>query len=70
MKKLVLAAAAMIAMPAAGFAQDQQAEARVANLEVIVVTAQKTQPADFKPDAKTAALMAEIEKETNEKVKK
>lgn len=64
MKKLTLSViAASLALPALAFAQDEQTDLRLAKLEVIVVTAQKTQPADYKADAKTAALLAEIAKE-------
>ncbi len=65
MKKFgVIAAVAMLAAPA--FAQGEE---RLAKLETIVITADKAQPADYKVDAKTAALLAEIAKETKEKKK-
>ena len=60
---LTVAAALLIpglVLPSVAFAQGGQDEVRLAKLETIVVTANKAQPKDFKPDAKTAALLAEI----------
>jgi hypothetical protein len=61
MKKLVIASV-MAALAAPAFAQGDKEKTRLAKLEEIVVTAEKAQPAGYLPDAKTAALLAEIEK--------
>ena len=59
-----LAAVLVAALPmASAFAQGEDTNARLANLETILVTADKAQPRDYKPDEKTAALLAEIAKE-------
>lgn len=60
MKKLITAAA-VVAFAAPAFAQNDN-DVRLAKLQEIVVTADKTQPANYTPDAKIAALLAEIEK--------
>ena len=61
-KMLIVAIVAAVAAPSIAMAQgDKNAEVRLAKLEEIVVTAEKHQPADFTVDAKTAALLAEIE---------
>lgn len=66
MKKLmtgafVASALAPVLVSGAAMAADQQAQARLERLEEIVVTAEKAEPADYKVDAATAALLAEIE---------
>jgi hypothetical protein len=62
MKKMILATVlAAIAMPSLAMAQGDK-NVRLAKLEEIVVTADKAQPAGYTPDAKTAALLAEIAK--------
>jgi hypothetical protein len=62
MKKVIMMAVlTAVAMPSLAMAQgDKKAEVRLAKLEEIVVTADKAQPAGYTPDAKTAALLAEI----------
>ena len=66
MRKQILAAciAAALAPVAASAADEPAAEekkqARLAQIEDMVITAEKAQPADYKPDAKVAALLAEI----------
>lgn len=64
MKKVLIAAIMIaVAAPSLVMAQgDKKAEVRLAKLEEIVVTADKHQPATYKADAKTAALLADIEK--------
>jgi hypothetical protein len=64
MKKMILASVLVaFAMPSLALAQgDKDKNVRLAKLEEIVVTADKSQPAGYKPDAKTAALLAEIAK--------
>lgn len=62
MKQLMICAALAV-VPAAAMAQDQQADLRLTKLETILITAPKTQPKDYAPDAKTASLLAEIAKE-------
>lgn len=57
----VLAGAALSAVPAR--AQDEKSDVRLANLQTILITADKTQPRGYKPDDKTAALLADIAKE-------
>lgn len=44
-------------------ALDEVVVTRLAELDEVIVTASKAQPADYKPDAKVAALLAEIAKE-------
>ncbi|MDX2144902.1 MAG: hypothetical protein SFV19_16215 [Rhodospirillaceae bacterium] len=61
MKKLVFASV-MVAIAAPALAQGDKEQTRLAKLEEIVVTAEKAQPTGYQPDAKTAALLAEIEK--------
>ena len=71
MKKLLLASVvAGLLAPVAAMAQDEKTDLRLANLEMIVVTAPKTQPRDYKPDAKTQALLADIAKAAEEPAKK
>lgn len=60
-----LAAAALL-LPGVASAQGGKDEVRLAKLEEIVVTANKVEPKDFRPDAKTEALLAEIEKAAEE----
>lgn len=66
MRKQILAAciAAALAPVAASAADEQTADekkqARLAEIEDVIVTANKAQPADYKPDAKVAALLSEI----------
>ena len=60
MKKLVTAAI-VVAFAAPALAQGDS-DVRLAKLQEIVVTADKAQPANYTPDAKTAALLAEIQK--------
>jgi hypothetical protein len=64
MKKMVaVSIIAAFAMPSLALAQgDKNSDVRLAKLEEIVVTAEKQQPAGYKPDAATAALLAEIAK--------
>jgi hypothetical protein len=67
-KQIVAACFATVLLPVAAFAADEQAaeeqkQARLAEIEDVIVTADKAQPADYKPDAKVAALLAEIAKE-------
>ncbi|MGZ3184881.1 MAG: hypothetical protein ACXU8N_20805 [Telluria sp.] len=60
-----IAAILVAALPvASALAQGEDSEARLAKLETILVTADKAQPRDYKPDNKTASLLAEIVKET------
>jgi outer membrane cobalamin receptor len=61
MKKLVLATL-VVAVAAPALAQGDKEKTRLAKLEEIVVTAEKSQPAGYQPDAKTAALLAVIDK--------
>jgi hypothetical protein len=62
MKKLITAAV-LVAFAAPAFAQgDDNGQVRLAKLQEIVVTADKAQPANYTPDAKTKALLAEIAK--------
>ncbi len=62
MKKVILATIlAAVALPSLALAQGDK-NVRLAKLEEIVVTADKAQPAGYAPDAKTAALLAEISK--------
>jgi uncharacterized protein YdeI (BOF family) len=61
MKKLIVAAV-LVAVAAPALAQNGNGQVRLAKLEEIVVTADKAQPAGYTPDAKTAALLAEIAK--------
>jgi hypothetical protein len=56
-----LAVAALL-LPGVALAQGGKDEVRLAKLEEIVVTAAKSAPKDLKTDAKTAAMLAEIEK--------
>ncbi|MBL8630844.1 MAG: hypothetical protein JNM81_14515 [Rhodospirillaceae bacterium] len=58
-KALVLSLVAAFAVPSLALAQGD-ADARLAKLEEIVVTAEKQQPVGYKADAKTEALLAEI----------
>jgi hypothetical protein len=60
-KAITLAVLAAFAAPSLALAQNGNGT-RLAKLEEIVVTSDKTQPAGYRPDAKTAALLAEIEK--------
>jgi hypothetical protein len=64
MKKVVLAITmAAFALPTMVVAQpDKNAQVRLAKLEEIVVTSDKTQPATYSPDAATKALLDEIAK--------
>lgn len=55
-------AAAALLTPGIASAQGDKEEVRLAKLEEIVVTAKKVEPKDFRPDNKTEALLAEIEK--------
>ncbi|MBM3515667.1 MAG: hypothetical protein FJX59_18415 [Alphaproteobacteria bacterium] len=55
-------AVASLLLPSVAAAQGGKEEVRLAKLEEIVVTAPKVEPKDFRPDAKTEALLAEIEK--------
>jgi hypothetical protein len=60
----VIAALAGVALSAApARAQDEKSDVRLANLQTILITADKTQPRSYKPDDKTAALLAEIARE-------
>lgn len=59
-KSIAVAVAASALIPGAASAQGEQE--RLARLEVILVTAAKTQTKSFAPDAKTQALLAEIAK--------
>ncbi|MBL8643429.1 MAG: hypothetical protein JNK21_05815 [Rhodospirillaceae bacterium] len=58
-KAIVLSIIAAFAAPSLALAQED-ASVRLAKLEEIVVTAEKQQPANYKADAKTEALLAEI----------
>ena len=60
-KSVIIAIVTAFAAPA--FAQGEQSDIRLAKLETIVITAEKAQPPEYKVDAKTAALLAEISKE-------
>jgi hypothetical protein len=64
MKKIAfVVTAAAFALPTLVVAQpDKNAEVRLAKLEQIVVTSDKTQPATYTPDAATKALLDEIAK--------
>ena len=66
MRKAIVAASVAVLLPVAAFATDQQVDdkkaQRLAQIEDMVITADKAQPADYKPDAKVAALLAEIDK--------
>lgn len=66
MRKPIVAACIAVLLPVAAIAADQRVDdkkaQRLAQIEDVVVTAAKTQPADYKPDAKVAALLAEIDK--------
>jgi len=66
MKKAIIAACAVAVLPVVAFATGEQVDdkkaQRLAQIEEMVITADKAQPADYKPDAKVAALLAEIEK--------
>lgn len=42
---------------------DEVIVTRLADFDEVIVTAAKAQPADYKPDAKVAALLAEVAKE-------
>lgn len=66
-KSIVIACFVAVLLPAAAFAADEQTAEdkktqRLAEIEDVIVTADKAQPADYKPDAKVAALLAEIDK--------
>ncbi len=61
-KTITLATVAGLLLPGIAVAQGGKGDVRLAKLEEIVVTAAKVQPKGFAPDAKTAALLAEIEK--------
>jgi hypothetical protein len=64
MVKLYAVAAVLVAaLPTVASAQDENPDVRLAKLETILITADKAQPRDYKPDDKTAALLAEIAKE-------
>jgi hypothetical protein len=62
MKICVIAALLTAAAPLAALAQGDNSDVRLANLETILITADKAQPKTYKPDDKTAALLAEIAK--------
>ena len=67
MRKPIVAACVAVLLPVAAFAADEQTAEeqkaqRLAEIEDVIVTADKAQPADYKPDAKVAALLAEIDK--------
>ena len=65
MLKICVLAAFAAALPmASALAQGDDSEARLAKLETILVTADKAQPRGYKPDEKTASLLAEIAKES------
>ena len=58
-----IAAIVAAAAPVVALAQgDENSDVRLAKLETILITADKAQPRDYKPDDKTAALLAEIAK--------
>jgi hypothetical protein len=61
-KIITLTAVAALLLPGMAAAQGGKEDVRLAKLEEIVVTAAKVQPKGFAPDAKTAALLAEIDK--------
>ena len=58
-KAIVLSVVAGFVLPSVAFAQGDK-DVRLAKLEEIVVTSDKAQPAGYKADAKTEALLAEI----------
>ncbi len=58
-----IAAFAVAVLPAASALAQNENDLRLAKLETILITADKAQPRDYKPDDKTAALLAEIAKE-------
>lgn len=66
MRKAIVAASVAVLLPVAAFAAEQKVEdkkaQRLAEIEEFVITADKAQPESYKPDAKVAALLAEIEK--------
>lgn len=66
MRKAIVAASVAVLLPVAAFATEQKVEdkkaQRLAEIEEYVITADKAQPESYKPDAKVAALLAEIEK--------
>jgi hypothetical protein len=63
-KAIVLSVVAGFVLPSIALAQgDKDKEVRLAKLEEIVVTSDKQQPAGYKADAKTEALLAEIDAE-------
>ena len=64
MVRVCMIAAFVAALPVtAALAQGEDTDPRLAKLETILITADKAQPRDYKPDDKTAALLAEIAKE-------
>ena len=64
MVRICMIAAFVAALPiTAALAQGEDTDPRLAKLETILITADKAQPHSYKPDDKTAALLADIAKE-------
>jgi len=64
MRAFAIASVIVAVLPmASALAQEENSDLRLAKLETILITADKAQPRGYKPDDKTAALLAEIAKE-------